>query len=537
VPSLAATRYGNEVLTQEDVTLRLLTDLLQRLPEALWNTDPTDPTLQQQLFVPIATELARWLEQLTMATKMTLLLEAEGIDLDRLLDDYGLRRYLQRPDPYARQVGMACLFRVKATLTALTRLADLLFDLPHTVLRTGPAEVQVFLADSAPITTPYSYWTVTSRDGRRYAVTVHKGLGWISERPPPGLDVTPAGAQLAGIKIGGDDSNFWYLTVEGDTLHVSRTPPTWGPSDAVGYQVLDGEGQLWTFGVLSGPEVAQPILLSSSNAPLVVLDPAHPFQTAQVVDAVGTSWWLWVRRGIAHLDPTAPVGALNVTPQGGPWRWLRLYGVGDSLWYGFPLTTGIWDVSQATPGGLGTNGVQELGDPDGTSWRLGITTSGTFGVSDTPRVTYGTLATALLLHDRTGKAWYWRIRVPGPIFDVSDTLWPDTVVQMPWGSLGWLAITSAEGLQWYVFPMAVIGNPQVELGPPSTSPWGWREPVQLRDSTGQRWNLSIRNGVLHYEPDLASDLPLRAPALDLRDVLDAYRHVYAAGTQLMIRVS
>jgi hypothetical protein len=536
VPDSAVIRYGNEVLTRDEATLRLLTDLLQRLPEALWNTDPTDPTLQQQLFVPIATELARWLEQLTNATKMTLLLEAEGIDLDRLLDDYGLRRYLQRRDPYARQVGMACLFRVKATLTALTRLADLLFDLPHVVLRTGLAEVHVLVADSAPITASTSYWTLTSRDGRRYAVTVKSGLGWISERPPPGLDVTPPGPQWAGVRVQDNLGAYWYLTIQGDTMHADRTPPAWGPASLTPLAVRSDNGVQWGFGVIAGTGGLIPLVLTSGTPPLPVLNPMHPFQTVQVLDQVTTPHWLWIRHGIAHIDLAAPVGATDITPAGGPWRWLRLYGVGDSLWYGYPTSSGVWHVEQTSPGGLGTKAVQELGDQDGTSWRIGVMHSGTFGISNSPRVHLEGLATALLLRDRNGHAWYWRIRVPGPIFEVADTLWPDTVVMMPWGSISWLALPTETGGTVYAYPIVNIGSPMLAAGPP-TGTWGWPAPLPLRDVTGQVWDLRAVHGVLRYELDTRSDLPLREPALSLRDIYEAYRHVQAAGTQVTVYVS
>src|SRR5580765_4158647 len=99
---VATIRYGSELITREDATARLLQRLLNHLPQSLWDTDPASPTVQRDLYQAFAERSAQFLDNLTIARKMTLLLEAEGLDLDALLRDYGLRRYLQRPDAYAR---------------------------------------------------------------------------------------------------------------------------------------------------------------------------------------------------------------------------------------------------------------------------------------------------------------------------------------------------------------------------------------------------------------------------------------------------
>lgn len=540
LPQVPTISYGPLRATRAQVTAELLAALLRRLPATLWNQDPDAPTPQRELLRILAEQMALHLETRTIMVAMHLLLEAEGRDLDLLLADFGLRRYLQRPDAYARQVAMAALFRPKATMPALEHLADLLFaELPHTVLRTGNAEVHILVADSAPITTAYSYWMLTSREGWRTAVTVHNGFGWISDRPPPGLDITPPGPQLAGFQVLSDDSQIWYVTVEGDTLHASLTPPTWGPYGTTPFQVLDGAGGLWTFQVLHMIQVLNPVLLSSGNPPLVVLDPAHPFQAVSIADAGGGTWWLWVLHGIPFLDPVKPSAATDVTPPGGPWRWLRLYGPGDSLWYAYPSTVGIWQVSQTSPGGPGTNAVQELGDADGTNWRLGITPALTFGVSDAPRVDSSGMPSALMLRDFANQLWYWRVHQTAgePFFEVSDTLWPRTVPAMPWGSIGWLSLLSTNGLRYYVYPQQYTGVPVLALGPPVTSPWGWSEPIPLRDETGQEWLLEVRNEVLYWTAQPRSDLAPRAPLASLRDVYDVLRYVRGAATQVTVLVS
>src|SRR5215471_14877025 len=83
----------------------ILSRMLRRLPPSLWDTDPSADTLQRDLFAAIASQTAVWLEQRDIARTMTLMLQAEGIDLDVLLQDYGLKRYLQLPDPYAARSG------------------------------------------------------------------------------------------------------------------------------------------------------------------------------------------------------------------------------------------------------------------------------------------------------------------------------------------------------------------------------------------------------------------------------------------------
>jgi hypothetical protein len=135
-------------------TSDLLARMLRRLPPSLWDIDPASPTVQRDLYKAVAEQCALWLEQREIARTMTLLLEAQGVDLDVLLQDYGLRRYLQRPDAYARQVGEQILFAPQGTLYSLAQLADLLFyDQPHLTLRTGRSHVHVMLAYTSPITT------------------------------------------------------------------------------------------------------------------------------------------------------------------------------------------------------------------------------------------------------------------------------------------------------------------------------------------------------------------------------------------------
>src|SRR5215813_14194720 len=96
-------------------TADTLARMLRRLPASLWDIDPSSATLQRDIYKAIAEQLALWLENQAIARTMTLLLQAQGRDLDVLLADYGLQRYLQRPDAYARQIGEHILWHPTGT--------------------------------------------------------------------------------------------------------------------------------------------------------------------------------------------------------------------------------------------------------------------------------------------------------------------------------------------------------------------------------------------------------------------------------------
>jgi hypothetical protein len=648
---LLSIRYGAERLTRAETATRVLTRLLQRLPASLWETDPADPTIQRELMRAFAHPVALALENQTIARQMTLLLEAEGVDLDTLLTDYGLRRYLQRPDAFARQVGMHLLNIPKGTTHAVRVVADLLFDLPHVTLDTGLNQAHVFVADTHPVTTPYTYWSLVSQDGQWYSVTIDHGLPVVSTFPPPGLNTAPAGATLAWFQVRDQTQVPWYVIIEADTLAITETPPTWGTGttepfrvldgaqglwelrvdrdvprletvpitgpEAQGYwrfastdsavvyalyvdaevlvlsevfppgrdetptmdpldwvtvldetqmpwyayaaggtlslahvpppgqgtaapfQVLDGRGNRWEAVVAAGPEALALALLAPVAAFATLLDPGHVFETVQLVNESAMPWWLSIVGGIPQLSDTAPSGAVDVTPAGGPYRWLRLYDLAGTLWYGYPTTTlGLFDVSTTSPEGLGTAAVQTLGDDAGVRWHVGIDPAGTFAVSDTPRRSFDGLSTALVLTDAQEHTWFWRLEGSLPFFEVSDVLWPDSVAQTPWGQISWLAMRSEVGEVRYVFPEVGTGHPSVADGPPLGAPWGWSDPVLLYDATGQPWALEVESGdILVYTSQLPDNIPPPQPPLSLRETQDAFAHVQSAGSLVTVLVA
>lgn len=579
----------------------LLARMLRRLPPSLWDSDPTSPTVQRDLYAALAAQCALWLEQRDILRTMTLLLEAEGVDLDVLLQDYGLKRYVRLPDAYARQAAELILFTPQGTLHSLAQLADILFyNQPHLTLRTGRSHVHVLLAYTHPITTPYSYWGLVSQEGLWYAVTVDGAVATTSQAPPPGLDLSPGPHTLHWFQVADETGAPWYVTIAGDTLHVSQTQPA-GYGTTEPFAVLDGHSQRWTLSVssldaalvttlvdvqamtrwywrlfyptgvtayvwiegevptvsptapggfvdqtpgggapltwvavpdeigtlwyvviqndtlfvqatlpagfgtaepwtlldaagtlwllrVSGREGALNVTAARAAASgLEVLSPHHVREAFSLADSAGTLWWFAVSGSTLLGTPLRPSGAADVTPAGGPYRWLRVTDLAGALWYAFPNTAGAVQVSLSNPGGLGTATPRSLGDMNGVEWHWGVVSSALV-LSNAPPVDYGGLATTICLSDAAGKRWFWR--VDGGQLDWSPVLWPDSADQSPWGELGWLQVTSTTSVPLYVFP-DLEGIPTAAVAPPATSPWGWQEPVTFVDAAGTRWTLQV----------------------------------------------
>jgi len=214
------------------------------------------------------------------------------------------------------------------------------------------------------------------------------------------------------------------------------------------------------------------------------------FQTFRLIDSAAVAWWVSLDGDTVQTTPTAPAGAQDLTPAGGPFRWLRAYDLRGQRWYVSPTTTGVLLVDTVNPGGTGTDQPQTFGDAFGVLWHYGIDPAGNFAVSDVPNVDYGGMATAICLNDPSGQRWFWRVN--HGTLEWSRQLWPDTMDQSPWGEIGWLQMTDEVGDLYYVYP-TVQGYPTATVGPPVTSPWGWKEPVRLWDAQGQPWRLTLRS--------------------------------------------
>jgi hypothetical protein len=581
------------------LTADVLTRQLRRLPPSLWDTDPLAETVQRELFQASALQAAIWLENRAVLRTMTLLLEAQGLDLDTLLADYGLKRYCQRPDPIARQVGMQILWTAQGTDFAVGTLADLLLDDVHRLLHTGRGQTHVFVALTEPVTTPYSYWGMLAGDtGLWYAVTVYNAAPILSLAPPPGLNVAPGPGAPLWFTVRDAANQPWYVSIHGAALTLTATPPP-GPGTAVPFRVLDGEGRYYTLAVAGGVLVAveettagvfgywqlrdvdsgstrvlwieaevptveptapggavnetpggAPLdwiritddtgalwyvqaryntLTTSRTLPagtgttaplrvrdsagtlwqlavspaeealrldrllgteegLLVLAPAHTYEALRLVDSTGAAWWLAIEEGAAVFKVSRPTGAADVTPAGGPYRWLRLFALSGAVWYLAPSTVGGVTLQTTAPSGLGLGDPRSLGDVEGVVWHLGVTAGGTLGISAAPAVDYGGMATAICLRDTTGKGWFWRVR-RGRL-DWAPALWPDTMDQSPWGELGWLRMITTTSATVYVYP-TLQGNPTATSAAPVQSRWGWQAPVRLVDAAGTVWHLVV----------------------------------------------
>src|SRR5215813_5969043 len=280
-------------------TADVLGRMLRRLPPSLWDTSPASATLQRDIFRAVSTELALWLENRAIAADMTLLLRAQGRDLDSLLADYGLKRYLQVPDDYARIIGQHILFHPKGTLSSVQILADLLFyNSPHITLRTGRQHVHVLLASTEDVTVPYSYWGIVSQEGQWYAVTVDGEVPTISPAPPPGLNVAPGPHTLHWFTARDASNALWYVTIQGDTLAVSQTQPP-GYGSAGPYAVLDGHGTRWLLQVDAG-----------SQALVSIVDTGLPGFGYWRLTAIptGTVYALWMEGEVPTIATTSPGG-------------------------------------------------------------------------------------------------------------------------------------------------------------------------------------------------------------------------------------
>jgi hypothetical protein len=495
VPEIASIQYGETFITRTDATALVLARLLGRLPTALWDTDPFHLTVQRDLLQAVAQQMALWLENRTIARQMTLLLEAEGLDLDALLHSYDLKRYLQRPDAYARQVGMHVLWVPKGTTHALSVLADLLFDLPHTTLRTGRHEVHTFVADTSPITTPYSYWGMLSQEGLWYAVTVDQELPTISQIPPPGVNQAPGPQTLNWFTILDATATPWYVTIAGDTLATQATMPTWGTGTAEPFRVLDGAGGWWELRYDAIQEHLYPVLVTG----------LEPFGYWRVLSPDNGTYAVWVDRGDLVINPTPPAGR-DETPTLAALDWFTVWDATDTPWY-VAIQGDTVQIARVQPVGTGTAVLFRVLDGDGTWWGLHATAAvealETFIITpaapDITVVSPGHTFDAFHLTDSAAQSWWFSM--DGSTMQLTPTLPVGATESTPAGGpFRWLRVYALDGQLWYGFP-SVDGVWQIEL----TSPGGLGTalPQTVGNSFGVEWHF----GATHDATFATSESP------------------------------
>lgn len=472
------------VTTTQDVLARLL----RRLPPSLWDTDPTSHTVQRDLAAAIAQQCALWIEQREIARRMSLLLEAEGADLDTLLADYGLRRYLQRPDAYARQVGMQILWTPRATQYAVAIMADLLLDQTHVVLRTGRHHLHVFMASSQPVTAPYTYWGLLSDDGRWYAVTVDAEVAVCALAPPCGVNEAPGIRKLNWFTVLDDVNALWYVTVQADTLHLTQTVPTWGQGTTEPFSVLDGTGTRWHLQVDSRGEVLIPVPLSTAPP---------PYSTWIMRAQDGTLWYLSIQGEVPAFTLTAPPGSTDQTPVIPALDTLEVPDeTGTSQ---FLILQDDTLVAVPTPtGGVSTANEVLLGDASGQLWQIRAESHGPVAVTvprPAPTADVVVLSPSnpyetLQLVDSAGVAWW--LSISGGVQRLTASQ-PATATDRtpPGGPYRWLRVYDLAGNLWYAAP-DTSGTLVVTLGHPGGL--GTLEPTTLGDVGGVRWHYGVTSG-------------------------------------------
>jgi hypothetical protein len=352
--------------------------------------------------------------------------------------------------------------------------------------------------------------------------------------PSGSVDQTPGGGVLDWFVAVDETATAWYVHVEDDTLVVTPTSPA-GTGSTGPVDLFDAASQRWVLSMSHGEEALVTTRVRDASADLVVVTPGTPFQTFQLVDSTGIPWWVFITSGALVVQSLRPFGATDVTPDPGGYHWLRLYDKAGTRYYGAPSTGGALGLTTTSPGGLGTAMPQTLGDVDGVLWHIGVSSGGAIAISNAPPIDYAGMATAVCLRDATGARWFWRVH--GHVLEWSAVLWPGTIDQSPWGDLGWLQVLNDVGALRYVYPTP-LGDPIATAGAPPEAPWGWQTPLRLLDHAGTWWHLTVLpDDRIGIDPDPPDDVPFPTDALPLREALEAFSHVQAAGSSLTLLVT
>ena len=320
--------------TIDEVALVVTQRMLQRLPASLW--DHSLETPQAKLYGGMARELARWLEAWDVVRRCTLLQQADGIDLDMLLRDYGLQRYNRRPDAFARQIARQILWTPKGTLYSLQEVATLLTDAPQLCARSGRLQPHWWVALNQAVSMPRTYWQLGNALGEVCYLSLADNDICLSPYPPPGANTTPwpegytpvpgggpplyAGGRedvitLFWLHVPDETGSLWYLTLgAGGSLAVSQDLRIAGPGTLAAVHLLDGAGEAW--GLRLDRETMSLLLEPLSTPPTT---PSY----WRLRDPEGHEWILAVQQGALMTHPApAPLGWVDLTPGGVPLDWV-----------------------------------------------------------------------------------------------------------------------------------------------------------------------------------------------------------------------
>ena len=510
--------------------------MLQRLPPSLWDQDPA--SVQGQLYAAVAAELTSWLEAWTVTRNCTLLQRAEGVDLDRLLTDYGIKRYNQRPDPFARQIARHVLFTPKETLFRLQDLAQLLTDYMQLVARSGRQQPHYWIAATHATVVSRTYWQLADSTGLVWYLTIAHEELVLSRSPAPGANSTPLPDGWTMAVPGAPAWETWgtapaYAAARGDVITLSwftvpdagggmqyvtlnrdgsfqlspeGPPPGLGTTQRL--ELLDGDGQTWR--VLAEPD--EPSLLLFPLSP----DTAPPSYW-RLRDSTGTVWALFIADRVPAVSPIPPLW-LDTTPGGTPLDWCVVQTVTGTVRYLTVTPSGTLALLLAEPGGSGTAQEPRLVDAAHHAWTLALEDNGRALRLDTltpdlPTSTTWTLLDPQIVHqllvlmDTLDHRWsLWIAHREIVLFDAVPTDVPDATP--PGGPFAWWRLQALDGTRYAVRPDPDEGCLIVQDTTPAGR--GTVEPTALGGVENALWHAGIAPdgslGISDTPPVLWSDV-------------------------------
>lgn len=511
----AQIEYGGEVMTRDEATTRLVATMLQRLPQSLWDQDPQ--TVQGQLYAVVAAELTTWLDAWSVTRNATLLQRAEGVDLDTLLEDYGIKRYNQRPDAYARQIARHVLFSPKGTLFGLQDLGQLCTDYLQLVARSGRQQPHYWISASHPLILRRTYWQLADHAGRMWYLTMGHNEMVLSRSPAPGANITPLpdgwavdvpgtpdwltwGTAPAYATGRGDvqplrwftardvTQGLWYVTIDaGGTFGVSQTPPT-GLGTTQPLELLDGHGGIWRVQVEPPSQALRPIELAQAAAA-----PTY----WRMVDTDGEPCWLMVDDEVPAIR-RGPPPWIDTTPTVEPLAWFLVTNILGTTRYAVVTPLEEFQLLEDQPAGNGTTDLPVLIDVHAHHWALRleqtlITMALTPVIPEAPSTTIVTLLNPgytgqyVVLTDATPQPWsVWIEHAELAVFDGLEVGLEDVT---PEGEpYAWLRLTDLRRARHALRPDGVSALEVTQLQPDGQ---GTMQPTSLNDDDGTRWHVGV----------------------------------------------
>lgn len=494
---------------------RLTASMLGRLPQSLWDQDPA--SVQGQLYAAIAAELATWLETWTVARDSTLLQRAEGVDLDTLFRDYGIKRYNQRPDGYARQIARQVLWSPQGTLFSLQDVGQLLTDYAQLVARSGRLQPHYWIAAAHPLILRRTYWQLADAHGTVWYLMIAHDEALVSTSPAPGVNATPLpdgqavdlpgtpdwetwGTAPAYATGRGDvqalrwftardaGQGLWYVTLTpGGDLALTQTPPA-GPGTTARLELLDGNGGVWRVHV----EASTQSLLF-----LEVSEAATAPTFWRLVDTDGVPCWLVVDDEVPAIRRTPPPW-LDTTPALEPLAWVLVTNALGQTRYAVVTPLEEIQLLEDQPAGDGTTDLPVLIDVHGHHWALRleqtlVTLALTPVIPDAPASTLvrlldpGYSGQYVVLTDAAPQPWsVWIEHTELAVFDGLEVGLDDATP--PAGPYAWLRLTDLRGARFALRPDSMTALEVTQVQP---SGQGTATPTSLNADDGARWHVGI----------------------------------------------